>query len=183
MDTLTFVAAVIQALSWPITILLVVIILRKAILDLLPRLTNLKVGDVQLQFGAELNALETGADAAGLPEMPSELAWNTSQVQDMARISPRGMVMDAWRDLEENMRDAARATGQPEPKSLTGIIRLLQEAGTLGPNLVPLLSKLKGLHNMARHEQGVQVTPEQALEYTRLTQRIVAAMQQAVPTA
>jgi hypothetical protein len=180
MDTLSFVAAVIQALSWPIAILLVVIILRKALLDLLPRLTNVKVGDVQLQFGAELSALEASADAAGLPEMSPDSAWNAAQAQEMARLSPRGMVIDVWKDLEENMHDAARATGKPESKSLMGAIRVLQEAGALGPDMLPLLSKLKGLENLARHEQGIQVTPEQALEYTRLAQRIVAAMQQAV---
>jgi len=54
MDWLTFVTKIIESLAWPVSIVVIVLILKKPISALLPLLRNLKYKDLELSFGEEL---------------------------------------------------------------------------------------------------------------------------------
>ncbi len=51
MDWLTFLATIIQAVAWPVTIVAIAYLLRKELRALIPLLTKLKYKDIELEFG------------------------------------------------------------------------------------------------------------------------------------
>ena len=54
MDRLTFVAELVAALAWPVTVLACVLLLRGFVTALVPLLRKLKYSDLELQFGREV---------------------------------------------------------------------------------------------------------------------------------
>ncbi len=50
MDRLTFTIEIIKSVSWPLTALVIVLILRKPIIALPPLIKKLKIKDVEIEF-------------------------------------------------------------------------------------------------------------------------------------
>lgn len=53
MDWLTFAAAIVKAVAWPATALLIVLLLRMPIRELIPRLRTLRIGPVEASVARE----------------------------------------------------------------------------------------------------------------------------------
>ncbi|MER3513447.1 MAG: hypothetical protein C4310_02805 [Chloroflexota bacterium] len=72
MDWLTFVTELIKALAWPITILIIIIVLRKPLANLIPTLQRLRYRDLEIEFGRSVQELASEAKkelpAAGVTE-------------------------------------------------------------------------------------------------------------------
>ncbi|WP_276968485.1 hypothetical protein, partial [Metallibacterium scheffleri] len=61
MDTLTFIAKVIEFAAWPIAAVALVAMLRAEIKSLLPHVKRLKAGPVEAEFEREVKELEATA--------------------------------------------------------------------------------------------------------------------------
>jgi hypothetical protein len=61
MDTLSFIAKLIEVLAWPGAIVTVVLLLRKELKQLVPLLRKVKAGPVEAEFEREIAQLERAA--------------------------------------------------------------------------------------------------------------------------
>lgn len=64
MDVLTFISELIKSLAWPVAIIILVILLRKPIVELIPLLRRLKYKDLELEFSQEVTELKAEVEAA-----------------------------------------------------------------------------------------------------------------------
>lgn len=186
MDILTFIANVIGSLAWPITMLTAVILLRKPIGKLLPLLRRAKYKDLDLEFGQKLEELEQKANRASLPKSIEPPVWAGENPDDwtfgdyierLAPISPRVAISEAWRHVELALKEAAKKLGIAESRDTLQVAKAMQESGMLSRDAVSLLADLRGLRNRAVHAKEFDLDPDQAMEFARLAERLLASIQ------
>src|SRR5215207_8632055 len=101
MDWLSFAAALVKALAWPLTVLGIFLVLRRPLTGLVPLLARLKFKDLELDFGRRL--AEASAEAATLPGIPPAAALPAGSDEVLLRLAtdaPRAAILEAWLRLE-----------------------------------------------------------------------------------
>ena len=173
MDWLTFLAQVIGSLAWPVTIIIVVLLLKDQIASLFPFLKRLKAGPVEAEF--ERGIQEAKTEAANLPApeaLPAPMDARRQQLIQIAYINPRTAILDAWQGVEFSVKKAAiqRIGGSPMPdiSSALKMVRELAKSNIITPDDVALFHDLRGLRNQATHAPDFNPTLESALNYIDL---------------
>jgi hypothetical protein len=178
------IAATIQSiasLSWPVAIIAVVWIFRTRIADLLP-LLRVKYKDLELSYRLDM----AEKDAAGLPEpAKDQVATSTPEEEDrfikIAKLSPRGAIMDLRRELEEALRNYGNRPALETRRftNLLSMTRELRREGLIGPRTSALLDDLRTIGNTAAHgESSEEFTKDLAIRYRELFDHAIAALQE-----
>lgn len=181
MDTLSFVAALVTALAWPVTIVVVVLLLRREIVSLFPRLKNLKFKDLQAEFAEELAVAARVADKTlpiGMAEKKGKFlqpAFSDASVIGVS-LAPASAIDEAWKQLLSEMEDALSRHGIQEPLSIGAIERELVSRNLLPNNASELIRSLKEAHDQAIRLGDFGVESSQALGFVQLTNRLIAAL-------
>ena len=178
MDWLTFTAEVVKALAWPAAILFSIAILRKPLSGLIPLLQRLKYKDLELEFGKKIQELKADA-AKALPVSVPEIAPSTSvsdSIIQLAEISPRASIVEAWRELESTAAEAASrhqvGLTPREVRSTAELANALERAKILDHNRLNLFHNLRALRNKAAHSPDFALDSSSALEYADLAGRL-----------
>jgi len=175
-DPLNFALEMTKALAWPIATAGMLFMLRKPILSGFGKISKLKLKDVELEFGRELE--QAKAEVAGIPaQLPLPLptrAPSNSRILGLAETSPRAAIIEAWLDVEKELLAAAeRADVWDTPRgrrSATLALRALEQSDNLHQGLRRLLHHLKRLRNDAAHSSEFKPSVGDALEYARLSE-------------
>lgn len=187
MDILSFIASVISSLAWPGMVILCVIILRKPIAELIPLMRNIKFKDLEIEFERRLDELGAEADRAELPPVPSPTTepptevgpgtsyWET--IEPLSEVSPRAAIAEAWRRVEWALDEYFRRLGQERPSSFQGMLRALRAQGRPIPAAINLFQELRVLRNYAVHEHDFEIDSQRAIEFARLSERIIASLE------
>jgi hypothetical protein len=182
---LTFLAQIISATAWPLTVLTCVLLLRKHLLAMIPLVRKVKYSDVEIQFGEEVSKLARAADQSSLPDKPT--VGNRNPWEDLiglAEVRPRSAIRSAWRRVEEAILHTAKnrnveiADAAQSMPMVVGSILLNQ--GVISPSQYDLLSKLRILVNDAEHAPPDSITTESAVDFIGLALRLAASVN---PTA
>jgi hypothetical protein len=183
MDSLTFVVEMTKALAWPLTAIGAVVLLRAALLELIPTLRKLKYRDLELEFGRQLDQVAAMAEEAQLPvqavppALPAPQPTRVpSDLQAVAEIAPRAAVLEAYRRVEQAADQALRRSGTEPPRSPRARRHVLESKGIVTSSTGALLEDLRSLRNLAAHADDFSLTPAQALEYAELSQRLAGAI-------
>lgn len=155
MDWLTFVSNLIASIAWPAATVCLVLILRKHITALLPHVRKLKAGPVEAEFEREVKAIEAEVGTSqqiGVGAAPA--AAPSDRLFDLAKISPRAAILEAWQSVEFAARRVVlQHSGSPRPdmSSPMRVVRALSELNLLPPDDIALFHDLRGLRNQATH--------------------------------
>ena len=119
-----FVIQLLEAIAWPVALVVGITLFRRPIIKLIPTLRSARYKDLELQFGKRLDELGSQAEKAELPEPEARPAWVYESpdewtfrdyIERLAPISPRVAIAEAWRRVELALRDAASRRGQRIP--------------------------------------------------------------------
>lgn len=185
MNWLPFISQILDSIAWPAVTLICVLILRKPLKNLLPTLRRAKYKDFDLQFGERLEELENKADKANLPEKLEVPIWKYEApenwtlgdyLEKLAIVSPRVAIIEAWRHVEITLRDTALRNNIEISKNTRVIAKRLIETEKLPKNVFNLLEDLRALRNRAVHGRDFDIKPEQAIEFSRLAERVIATI-------
>jgi len=184
MDWLTFIAAVVSATAWPIAVLIIFLVIRKPLLELIPLLQRLRYGDIEIDFGSEVNDLLQDMRRVLPPvRQPAERSPLQDNLLELARISPRAVVLEAWVELERSAIEAARRhklnLRSKEQRSPILVGNALVEAGLLDENQQEMFYRLRNLRNAAAHASEFAFDADSALEYAQVASRLAEYLQQA----
>ena len=170
MDTLTFIAELVKALAWPLTLAVVLVSLRHSITALIPGLRKLKWKELELEFKTELKEVKADAEQL-IPErvqqIVSEPGRDTEDLR-LARISPRDAILRAWNSLRKSASKALAKKGyeaSPFPQTSGHIGKMLRALKILDSDALAVylqLSKLR--YNVAFHDE-FRITTEEAEDY------------------
>lgn len=191
MDWLTFTIKLIDSLAWPVTTMIVVTMLRKKVLDLIPKLTKLEVGSLKAEFSNEVK--QTLMDAAKIK--PAEdgssndinlglIPVDESLHQDprsiamwrSASINPSIGITDAWKDIELSLLNIISNRGVFVPhRNVDNVGKWIQAIAIskiLPIETIAVIYELYGLKNKVIQSELV-ATPNAAQDYLLAAQRII----------
>ena len=145
-----------------------------------------EVADVPASF-LELAEIKEAADVANLPPaavMPTRdfLSLRINEDMDewakLVEVSPRSAISEAWRWVENAMRETAEKLNIPQSdtRSPTALIRELGKREALNSETILIISDLRGIRNRAVHGIEPGISRADAIEYISLVRRIIATL-------
>lgn len=185
---LEFMAALVSSLAWPMAVCGIALAIRRPIIHLLPRLSNLKYGDLELDFSQELSEIEERAQAAKLgtsPEAEDGARDLLSEVNAVAAISPLAAIPLAWTAIEGEIDKTLTRMGITfdRRRQPSADIRALERAELIDHDLAIVLNRLRGLRNEAAHaaHSRVQLSRTDAEEYAQLAADVINTLRNVQP--
>ena len=179
MDWLTFVAKIIGSFAWPFVIIIFVILFRRTIRKLLLNIRGIKYKDFEMRFERKLDEIESRVKEVFIPleetEVPMDELETTisDSVEQLALISPRASVTEAWRQIEKAIIESIQYTRKPIPHRSKDLMKSLAKANLLPKEAISLLDEMRILRNEAVHASELDLEPRQAIEYGRLAEQII----------
>jgi hypothetical protein len=187
-DCLTFISELLKSVAWPVAVVAIVFLLRKHVNDLIPLLRKLKYKEFELEFGKEVKEIEaavaeaippssttrtTTTTTAGMSARPGEPTME-ERALELARISPRAAIFEAWRDIEIAALDLARRKQIPTPPNaqVLGVIRALVRANLLDDKMHEVIENLRSLRNKAVHHADFEVSVNATEDFVRSASRV-----------
>jgi len=182
LDYLTFITTLVESLAWPISIVIVVAMLKQGIVNLLPKLRQLKYKDLQLDFQESVKKIESEAEVAKLPRFESssgheQLRKDKEGLFSLARSYPRAALFEAWVRLEvtvgQGLRNAQVIT-DGEKKSAKYQLRSGAEVlFSEYPEQLKYFLSLLDLRNRVAHGQVESVELEPACAFIEMAFRLM----------
>ncbi|MDE0127981.1 MAG: hypothetical protein OXQ86_00245 [Gammaproteobacteria bacterium] len=175
-----FIVSLVDSLSWPISIFLLVLILRRPIVQLLERTASIRWGDKRIEFDNSLTDVRENVDRTfqessdiGLDPSSNQQALDSlHKAFEYRSKHPRRAIIEAWLEVEEALDAAIERLELYESYSKhrnAGLaIRLLRSAEQLRGEWVEALKGLRRLRNKAAHDRHFDLEPDQAEEYIQL---------------
>ena len=180
MDWLTFFSKIIDSTTWPLVVIVTVLILRKPLSSLIPLLRKLKYKDFEAEFSKEVSELRhiVKKEIPSPPPVPTFKSPRAvaGELQKLAGLSPRSVVLEAWRDVESTAIETAQRkeldiARTPHPSPVT-IGRTLAEAGVIDENQFEAFNMLRSMRNKAAHVDDFALDKDDALEYADMANKI-----------
>lgn len=178
MDWLTFISEVIQALAWPLTVVVIVFILRDELSRLMHNIKRFRHKDTEIDFEQSLREISAeialdNNDEARSPEQPD----------DLAILSPRGSIIESWLRIEGalidyNQRHKITARDNIDKSDRTEILQIL-DRDILSKSSIHALDKLRRLRNEAVHMTDSGISTSAANKYRQMANRLVAEIKNA----
>jgi hypothetical protein len=175
MDVLSFIASIVGSLAWPATAFGIVLLLRKQLVAMLPYLRKLKAGPVEAEFEREVEVLEAESPLSLPPTEQKLLTDESKRLLELAQVSPRAAILEAWHGVEFAARNAVlHNAGSPIPE-ITTPVRVAKELvrlDLLSPEEIGLFHDLRGLRNQATHSPDFHPSFESVHSYLMLAKRL-----------
>ena len=174
MDIISFIAEAIKALAWPITIIVIVLMLKRPILELLPSLRHLKYKELELKFSDEIRELETKiSDTVGEEELSgSVLSEKMLNLFNLVSYSPRAAIMEAWIEVESVAASVASSfwggSSTEVFKNMPKLGEYLLQCKVIDEGQLEVFNKLRQLRNQAAHAGEFNLTEKDAKSYVKL---------------
>lgn len=171
LDTLSFIAKLLDALAWPVASVVLVFALRKEIRSLVPLVKKLKAGPLEAEFERQISELRSIVEVS--PQVrPIAPPPRQPVAERLAEVNPRSAILEAWREVESSARRLLRERtpdlAESQLRSTREVIRLLQVAGLVSPEEAAQLNEMRFLRNQAVHAEAFQPTHEAAINYIQL---------------
>jgi hypothetical protein len=180
---LGFVAQIISALAWPITLLTCVLLLKRHLLALIPLVRTVKYSDVEIRFGQEVAELTRTTDIAELTSPENNQRPNQwESLSRLVDVRPRTAIRTAWNQVEKSIRELAKKRNTEVTDAAEGmpmvIGAILLNQGAISGQQYELMQKLRMLYHEAERAEPDTITADSAAEYVGLALRLAASVDQ-----
>ena len=180
MNWLQFIAAVVDSVVWPITVIAVFLFLKRQFPVLFPFVKRLKYSGIEVEFRESVQQLSEQSRAA-LPalasgEQPDE---SRNRLYAIAEVSPQAAILEAWLEVEA----AAADTVQIKEPSLAPKVRMaaplrmgemLTRSGILSTDQLRIFHRLRELRNKSVHITDETFQLDEVSEYIGLASSLAA---------
>jgi uncharacterized protein YutE (UPF0331/DUF86 family) len=198
MDWLSFGASVVHSLAWPVAIFSALLLLRKELISLMPRLSKVRYKDLEFtlieQISEAKREINIGLAPLSITESTSTSAatggtteaGTPSYFEAIAEVSPRAALLEAWHYFEQTAMTAAIRLGLMKaelPIQIRDLFRILEQAKLLTPSEEKALTNLRQARNAVVHAAEVEVPREPVAEYATLLLQIAARVHERSNTA
>lgn len=169
-------AQVAEVVVWPITIIVVVALLRKPLMTLIPTLKRFKYKDLELEFEREASKIlaEVERDLPA-PKYSDGVAENGPDIMFRRSFTkPTELVMSSWGELEQIIRSLVGQGGY-EKSSVRSLVDQLAKIDNFSVETIRVILDLAALRNRVSHAEVEAVSPNMAQTYAAAV-RIVKAV-------
>lgn len=163
----------IDILSWPVTVLVLIFLSRNQIKFLIPLIQRIKYKDVEIEFSKKLAQVTEDVGESSL--LTSDKADEVARIYTLIEISPASAVLEAWAELERTAHEKVQQL-IPEDETfrdpLQRPIDYLDFKGALIPSTARAARDLRSLRNVAAHAGVAAISREDAIQYVAIANRI-----------
>jgi hypothetical protein len=158
---------------WPITVIVIVLILRKPLARLVESTRKVKYKELELEFRKDIEQIQAEAKDV-LPEAPDKAKSTvTIDLYGLAQVSPTAAVVEAWKAIETAAKNLIAARGHKLDYDVERPFKLIQDVLVKGKIIDPrhgkILDDLRQLRNKVVHAAGFTLSAEQAVQYIDLS--------------
>ncbi len=185
MSTLEFFSSIVQALAWPISVILIVYILKKPITDLVKGVRKFKYQDLEIDFENELEKIDQQISTKSklkVKEEPTKLNNVDEEIETIANISPNAAIVMAWNLVDKEIQEAIIrldiSPDYPLHNSPLNNLNLLKENNFIDTGMENAINGLRMLRNEAAHvsKNEEEITKVNALNYYDVVQEVVTIL-------
>ncbi|WP_395517193.1 hypothetical protein [Pseudorhizobium flavum] len=177
------IAALIGAISWPLAVVGVVLLLRREISQLLGRLDHMNFGGTRLAFDKQMkaeiiDAAENLAESAeGAHAAPAERKLDKTMMK-MVETDPTGAIVFSWKLVQDALVDLSNKHGiWLDLRSARKSAEQLCMAGAISPEMAEVIKSLYSTYKRAIHSYDFAPDQQSIEEYVFLTQEAVQAIE------
>jgi len=152
MEIGNLVVKILEVVAWPITIIIILLVFKKQLSRIILRLSKLRYKDVE-----RIKA-------------PPTVTPVYDRLLQVAEISPRAAVTEAWMIIETATTEAAKAQGIKTIRAITGreVILELAKKARLEGGTIELYDYLRRMRNNAAHSLEFEISYEDVIRYIDL---------------
>ncbi len=182
-QTVELITGLVQALAWPLTVLIIMFLLRNRLGELLLRLRSVEHGDTRLNFQDELHAISTQAD---VPVMAAKRVADNGgddplePLRALAKTAPRQTVLNAWNQLMDAFIDVAHEhrieLADVEIKTPKFLAQRLKNAGLIDAQTSEAFISMRLLRNKVAHAEAMPVTSKDALAFIDMVASLLQSL-------
>lgn len=183
MDWLTFTTKLVDALAWPIVVLVLGLVFRRKLIELIPTLRKLKAGPVEAEFELATKHVLAKAEETSFPGLVDESGRVSKSETDNeqviaklreARGNPAGAILEGWSNLDGALfRLGLQAGIVVDPLENTErVYNAVMASGLLPVQTVNLVRELRDLRNQVAHVK-VKPTVGAAQDYLLAVDRAI----------
>jgi len=169
MDSLTFTTEMIKILVWPLIVIIIVLLLKKQIIDLITNLKHLKYKDLELEFTRGLQKVNQDIDNVGLPKDKSIGYLNDKiiELKNIAKKSTLEAIVESWILIENKLRELAYTKLEKTPNKYSGVMQLdsLVKQNVIPKEIYSIFKELRIIRNKIVHEGAYNMSISQAESY------------------
>jgi hypothetical protein len=176
MDWKTFTIGILEAVNWPIFILIIALSFKTQLERLLDRVSTLSHKDTVLQFSNELKSVKKiskNIEIDGQETTEPE----TFSLTELTEYSPQSAILMAWLQVEKVLIDKLKelkiAEGENRMFSARSRIERLHEKELISKNHISFFNNLSKLRNEAAHNPNMIITQDDALKYLKYIDELI----------
>ncbi|WP_299178864.1 hypothetical protein [uncultured Neptuniibacter sp.] len=173
MDFLEFLASAIDSLAWPILVGSLIYILRKPVGKLLDRVSRFKYKDLEAEFRETLEDIRPADEEIIEPEPVDTTNPETVSLSELAEVSPRAAIMEAWIKIEKATENYLVSSGLEKKYSYQGLRRLPSNIRSPIEHILTQYQELRLLRNKAAHASDFDLDSSSAREFIRISGYVV----------
>lgn len=174
----------VDAVAWPLTVFVILVLFRKPIVRMFSRLVQLTYKDVSVSFGQELTAAEvqvkeivSTAKHEPMTATPREdkRSAEPSRSHDiilrLLAISPRSAILMAWSEVELAIMAAGKQRGIDRThsrKAVSEIVAELVKQSYIHDRFLGFYTHLYNMRNKAFHSDDNDLSLDEAARYTKI---------------
>ncbi len=170
MDKYTFISEMTKALTWPATLIVVLLLMRKPLVCLIPFMRKLKFKEFEMEFSEQVQALKSEAQI-------DETSGIDNPAMNILSFSTRAAVLEAWMELESVAASLAASnwnTSSLSPfKNYAKLGHYLHQCGVLSDSQLKSFDELRKLRNQLVHTEEVELTENDAKAYIMIASSLV----------
>lgn len=177
MDGFTFTSELVKALAWPASVIVLVILLRKPIVELVPLMKKLKYKELELEFSQELHTLKSEtADALSPDQDNIQAKADHSKALDLVSYSTRAAIIEAWIELEAAAVEKASSFWGQGPSNVfkndPKLGEYLHQCKVLDDKQLTVYKKLRQLRNKSAHVEELSLSESDARAYVEMASNL-----------
>ncbi len=169
MNTLEFISNLISAFAWPITVLIILVLLRHPLKRLVPLLERLKYKDFEISFREQLEAVRNSVESEGEKLSAS---GDLNKIIEIAKISPRAAIQETWKELELLAEKKLSAIDQKKTIKSKKALQYFEYSKVFPHYVAETIRELRQLRNQAIHAAEFSLTTDDAIEYAVISNSI-----------
>jgi len=165
---------VLELLLWPVTLLIIILLLRQPLIKLIPKTKKLKYKEFEWDIETGLNEASQQANKA-LPDAAHSVR---ESLYLLAEHSPNAAILQAWEEVvysAENMLKRLQIEVEPgdEAQPYKELEELLLNEHLYDVKIKKLFSDLRNLRNKVAHAADYKTTHSEALRYIELCLKLL----------
>jgi len=180
LDSLTFISNITTAAIWPITILIVVVMLKNPIEKLILNLSKMRYKDFEIDFYQKIEELGDKAAAAQLPEVGEPSSVCISKLKyDKRNLAPElsttDSILSAWILVEKEVRSSAKKHDMSDAfqAPFNRVVKFLLDRQFISQEMVDLINFMRSIRSDVVHMPDISVSNYILAEYNNTAVSIV----------